>query len=426
MAWPTSASRSTGGPTTDARVLANRREPAGEGETWLLGQVHAAAGLPDLAGNGALGQAARMASMMEVGPTLIAALARETAQTPAEEDGAAAREARMQGLLAGGPLDAATVERAFEAHTGHPMTAQQQAGIASFLERQQAIVAADGAETSPADDVRGSDGTAPAAPATNTAPPDGRAATTTTPATAIAQAASTGPAASAPATTPQSTGTYISARDARMLDTPVFFGTMVQQYAKRHGWLGRLPIVTRMLWRATAVVEAIVGIVVISVAVGRSSDVVTGLGVGILFGSFATWALARRMAQPTPAGGAMRAQLAAYRRTLQQTFAAAPRIDEAVGPSGLPWLTTPDQALVWGYALGLRGDIATLLARSDPAAAGASGSLYDPFWERLRRSTDHGHQHRATVSRAELFNGIEAIGSERGGAPAGLEALLPR
>ena len=60
----------------------------------------------------------------------------------------------------------------------------------------------------------------------------------------------------------------------------------------------------------------------------------------------------------------IRAMLAAYRRTLQKTMAQARSMQQVVDEAGLAWLDTPDQAVVWGTALGLQGEIEGVLSRS--------------------------------------------------------------
>ena len=63
-------------------------------------------------------------------------------------------------------------------------------------------------------------------------------------------------------------------------------------------------------------------------------------------------------------GAMIRAMLAAYRRTLQKTMAQARSMQQVVDEAGLDWLETPDQAVVWGTALGLQGEIEGVLERS--------------------------------------------------------------
>ena len=79
----------------------------------------------------------------------------------------------------------------------------------------------------------------------------------------------------------------------------------------------------------------------------------------------------------------IRAMLAAYRRTLEKTMAQARSMDQVVDEAGLDWLETPDQAVVWGVALGLEKKVEGVLERSlDDLKAGRApvGSTYFPVW----------------------------------------------
>jgi hypothetical protein len=79
----------------------------------------------------------------------------------------------------------------------------------------------------------------------------------------------------------------------------------------------------------------------------------------------------------------IRAMLAAYRRTLEKTMAQARSMDQVVAEAGLTWLETPDQAVVWGTALGLEKEIEDVLGRSlDDVKDGRAspGSTYLPVW----------------------------------------------
>ena len=80
----------------------------------------------------------------------------------------------------------------------------------------------------------------------------------------------------------------------------------------------------------------------------------------------------------------IRAMLAAYRRTLKKTMDQARSMDQVVAEAGLPWLETPDQAVVWGTALGLQNEIEDVLERSlDDQREGrraAAGAVWLPTW----------------------------------------------
>ena len=83
---------------------------------------------------------------------------------------------------------------------------------------------------------------------------------------------------------------------------------------------------------------------------------IVGGGVVVLF---ADW-----MPAVTMPGAMIRAMLAAYRRTLEKTMAQARSMEQVVDEAGLDWLDTPDQAVVWGTALGLQDEIEGVLERS--------------------------------------------------------------
>jgi hypothetical protein len=86
----------------------------------------------------------------------------------------------------------------------------------------------------------------------------------------------------------------------------------------------------------------------------------------------------------------VRAMLAAYRRTLEKTMAQARSMDQVVAEAGLPWLDTPDQAVVWGTALGLQSEIEGVLGRSmeDVREGRTTGAVpYFPAWYQTSSGT---------------------------------------
>jgi hypothetical protein len=86
----------------------------------------------------------------------------------------------------------------------------------------------------------------------------------------------------------------------------------------------------------------------------------------------------------------IRAMLAAYRRTLQKTMEQSRSMQQVVDQAGLAWLDTPDQAVVWGTALGLQGEIEGVLSRSlaDVKAGTTQGAVpYFPAWYQTSNGT---------------------------------------
>jgi len=107
------------------------------------------------------------------------------------------------------------------------------------------------------------------------------------------------------------------------------------------------------------------------------------VGVGLLLGGIIVSVIARSMPAVSLPGAMIRAMLAAYRRTLKKTMEQARSMDQVIADAGLPWLETPDQAVVWGTALGLHHEIEAVLERSiDDLREGRvdAGSTWLPIW----------------------------------------------
>jgi hypothetical protein len=73
--------------------------------------------------------------------------------------------------------------------------------------------------------------------------------------------------------------------------------------------------------------------------------------------------------------------LEAYRRTLQKTMAQARSMGQVVEEAGIPLLESPDDAVVWGVALGLQEEVERVLARTlDDLREGRATVGYLPGW----------------------------------------------
>jgi hypothetical protein len=79
---------------------------------------------------------------------------------------------------------------------------------------------------------------------------------------------------------------------------------------------------------------------------------------------------------------------------------------EVVQKRALPWVTTPDEAMVWGVAFGLESEVGQVLARTlaastgedaDKADVAASTGWYPTWWTMAGHSTGHGGS-ESTVS----------------------------
>ncbi len=399
-----------GGDSTDPQVGLNRRRPVGEGEAWLLGQLHLEAAMAHgrpITPMAGLGMASMFGSML--------AFASGTRDQPG---------ATAAGMLTAGQLDPEALAAAYQSRHGKPMPEHlvQELRILNaaptFMSDPRAIV----------DDPAGTEARLAALGITLTPEQVGQMrewaaqqVAANQPPQAAAPAPQAGAASAPPApqagTSPAHGALFIEPSVAPTIPAPIGFGSLLENYARRHGWLGGLSLIERWKWRALASVEVVVGLIVAgvgsasttgsstvgSVATVGSVTALTAIGIGIAAGGVATWLIAPAMPARTREGAVMVAQLAAYRRTLKMTFDGSASMNDALGKSGLHWLETPDQVLVWGMALGLRAEIEAVLHRANAAPPGAA---YAPRWYR-----DQDSAPVTTIDPARMFSAIEAIGS---------------
>ena len=131
------------------------------------------------------------------------------------------------------------------------------------------------------------------------------------------------------------------------------------------------------------------------------------VGVALIAAGVVTLILAFSMPARTMAGAMVQAMMAGYRRTLAKTMETARSLNQVVADAKLPWLETPDQAMVWGTALGLQSELGTVLERSltdvreTPAMA---STTYFPSW--YASSTLAGAGAGAASGRSEPAGGL--------------------
>ena len=93
------------------------------------------------------------------------------------------------------------------------------------------------------------------------------------------------------------------------------------------------------------------------------------------------WLVSGSMPARTKDGAVIVAMLAAYRRTLEKTMAQARSMGQVVDESAIPLIQNPDDAVVWGTALGLQSEVERVLERSaEDLKAGAATTSYFPTW----------------------------------------------
>ena len=178
-------------------------------------------------------------------------------------------------------------------------------------------------------------------------------------------------------------GETISSEDLQALAPRVTkYMQQLEQHVADSGWFREPPRKAIGRWSGIGVVALIIGfILVIWLANLLPSSGLTLLGIGLIAGGIATLIIARYMPARTMTGAMIYAMLAAYRRTLQATMAMSRSMVDVVTNAKLAWLETPDQAVVWGVALGLNDDVEGVLSRTaEDVRAGQTTSGWMPIW----------------------------------------------
>ena len=390
-----------GGDSADSRVRLNRRSPIGEGEMWLLGELKAW-NAAEQAGPHEHGQPPSP-EMMQAGIEMMAAMMRSGVATAEGDDSFAARAARERGLMNQALPNPSQFAAGYKARTGHAM---KPAAIAQ-LQQMSTLMSALKDPQSVADDPDRFLDTLSAERGRPLSDGD-RAQAKEWIARFAAAPAPTVAAGSTP------TADYIPAVLARSLPAAFLLGPLLQKYALRHGWLVGMPLFARLKWRVLGVVEVVLGLLVAGIASAAPVSSVVALGGGLAAGGLATYLIAPAMASISVEGSVMKAQLAAYRRTLQASFAEAMSIQDVASASRLSWLETPDQTVVWAVALGLQKELEALFRRmpqglretfalSSIGAGGSTAAAASPL-----ASDDDP---------AAMFAGIQAIGMARESSP---------
>jgi uncharacterized membrane protein YgcG len=160
------------------------------------------------------------------------------------------------------------------------------------------------------------------------------------------------------------------------------FDERIENHVTREGWFTERPAKSAQRWMVRGILVLVAGIVGVVVGFNLPSNGLlllggSGIGAGVIM-----LVIARSMPSVTMAGAMIRAMLAAYRRTLEKTMAQARSMQQVVDEARLPWLETPDQAVVWGVALGLQGQVEDVLQRTmeDVKAGTTTSGGYLPVW----------------------------------------------
>lgn len=161
------------------------------------------------------------------------------------------------------------------------------------------------------------------------------------------------------------------------------FDKALEEHVVARGWMVEKPSTVVGRWVIRGGIAAAAGIAALILGFNIPMSGLVLIGVAAIAGGIVVILFAQGMPSVTMPGAMIRAMLAAYKRTLHKTMEQARSMQQVVDEAGLDWLVTPDQAIVWGTALGLQSDIEDVLKRSlDDVGAGraVAGATYFPGW----------------------------------------------
>ena len=128
------------------------------------------------------------------------------------------------------------------------------------------------------------------------------------------------------------------------------------------------------------------------IAFNLPSQGLTLIGGALIVSSVVFFLVAGVMPQRTMAGSMVFAMLAAYKRTLKKSLDQARSLNEVIASKSLPWLETPDQAVVWGVGFGLHDEIESVIGRSTEDLESGRALARDLFPGLVRRRRlEHRH-----------------------------------
>jgi uncharacterized membrane protein YgcG len=148
----------------------------------------------------------------------------------------------------------------------------------------------------------------------------------------------------------------------------------VEQGAVQKGWLVQAPSAVKLRWAGIAGSELTFAAIAGFLWLIFPASFLGTLTAGLVIAGVATLALAFFMPARTRTGARHRVMLEAYRRTLAATLKQSSSLSEAVQRRPLPWITTPDEAMAWGVALGLNDELEGVLARMQVRPESATGA----------------------------------------------------
>jgi uncharacterized membrane protein YgcG len=175
---------------------------------------------------------------------------------------------------------------------------------------------------------------------------------------------------------------YIDPKELLKLGSEVSaFNSRLESHVVRQGWFREAPSKVVGRWVVGGVAALFGGFAALFLGFNLPSSGIVLIGVALIVTAVFLFVLSGVMPARTKDGAMIVAMLEAYRRTLEKTMAQARSMGEVVETSAIPLIEDPDDAVVWGVALGLQDEVEGVLQRSaEDLATGSSTAGYFPLW----------------------------------------------
>ena len=159
------------------------------------------------------------------------------------------------------------------------------------------------------------------------------------------------------------------------------FDKRLEEHVVRQGWFTEPPAKATSRWVGRGILAIIAGAITLFVGFNLPSDGLVVVGGALIAAGIVMLILSSSMPSRTMPGAVIRAMLEAYRRTLEKTMAQARTMGEVVETAAIPLIESPDDAVVWGVALGLQSEVENVLQRTaDDVKSGVAPFGYFPAW----------------------------------------------
>ena len=159
------------------------------------------------------------------------------------------------------------------------------------------------------------------------------------------------------------------------------FNSRLEAHLVAQGWFREAPGKVTGRWRGRGLLALVAGVVSLVVGGNLPSSGLALVGVALIASAVVLFVVSSAMPARTNDGAVVRAMLEAYRRTLEKTMAMSRSMGEVVTTSAIPLVEDPDDAVVWGVALGLQDEVEGVLERSaEDLSSGRGSGAYLPMW----------------------------------------------